>query len=494
MQKIKRVSEPNSSPKLNALDFQKKAVEEIRDLEYAAIFHEQGLGKTKMAIDLSLYWLERKQVDTILLVTKKGLIKNWEKELKLHTHITPKVLGENKKSNFFVFNSPARIMLTHYEVLKSEKDRFLIFLKTRDVAAILDESAKIKNPDSEITKVFFLLSKLFKRRVIMTGTPMANRPFDLWAQIKFLDGGKSLGEDFDVFKRKNNLTNDLFLDDQKKDDFEKSLSGLQKKISDFSVRETKSSGVIKLPEKKYENIIVDWETVQYELYQKIREDLRAIIVKEGIPKEDSSEDVLKRLLRLVQIASNPKLIDDSYRAEPGKIPYLVDLLEKIKISREKTIVWTTFTENADWLCGRLKAFGSCKIHGKLSMETRNKSIDQFMNNPEVTVLVATPGAAKEGLTLTVANHAIFYDRSFSLDDYLQAQDRIHRISQVKTCFIYNLIMSDSVDVWIDKLLNAKQLAAGLGQGDIRLEDYQTQISYDFGELIKSILNKTKRSH
>ena len=51
-----------------------------------------------------------------------------------------------------------------------------------------------------------------------------------------------------------------------------------------------------------------------------------------------------------------------------------------------------------------------------------------------------PQSSKEGLTLTVANHCIFYDRTLSLDDYLQAQDRIHRISQNKECFIYNLII------------------------------------------------------
>jgi len=76
--------------------------------------------------------------------------------------------------------------------------------------------------------------------------------------------------------------------------------------------------------------------------------------------------------------------------------------------------------------------------------------------------VATPGAAKEGLTLTVANHAVFFDRSFSLDDYLQAQDRIHRISQTQTCFVWNLIGSDTIDEWVDSLLTAKRLAAQTG--------------------------------
>src|SRR6185312_16132289 len=96
---------------------------------------------------------------------------------------------------------------------------------------------------------------------------------------------------------------------------------------------------------------------------------------------------------------------------------------------------------------------------------RSGALSSFKNDSECRVLVATPGAAKEGLTLTVTNHAIFYDRSFSLDDYLQAQDRIHRISQGKPCYVHNLIARNTIDEWVDRLLAAKHLAAQLGQGD-----------------------------
>ena len=89
--------------------------------------------------------------------------------------------------------------------------------------------------------------------------------------------------------------------------------------------------------------------------------------------------------------------------------------------------------------------------------------------------------------MTVANHVIFYDRSFSLDDYLQAQDRIHRISQLKTCYVYNLIMEDSIDEWVDVLIRSKQIAAQLAQGDISSEQFENMMTYEFGTMIKSIL-------
>lgn len=162
------------------------------------------------------------------------------------------------------------------------------------------------------------------------------------------------------------------------------------------------------------------------------------------------------------------LVSQDYSSEPGIVPYLTSLIGHIRDKGEKCTVWTSFNENAEWLARQLKLHGTCQIHGKMSMEQRNKSVEHLLGDDATRILVATPGAAKEGLTLTVTNHVISYDRSFSLDDYLQAQDRVHRITQQKVCHVHNLIMQDSVDEWVDVLLHAKHMAAGLGQGDIEL--------------------------
>ena len=237
--------------------------------------------------------------------------------------------------------------------------------------------------------------------------------------------------------------------------------------------------------KEFSNLYVDWETVQYELYSDIRDEFRTVVVRDGIPTEDNAEELLKRLLRLVQIASNPLLVDAGYSSIPGKFQTLLDLLRDIVRSGEKAIVWTSFTQNVDWLSRELSEFGTRKrFTASWEWQTETGPLSKFLNDPSVVVLVATPGAAKEGLTLTVANHVIFYDRSFSLDDYLQSQDRIHRISQKKTCFVYNLIMNDSIDLWIDTLLKEKELAARLGQGDITEEEYGNQATFNMFEMLK----------
>ncbi|HVT37658.1 MAG TPA: DEAD/DEAH box helicase [Gemmatimonadaceae bacterium] len=471
--------------------YQVEAVEAIKDLEYAAVFHEQGLGKTKIAIDLALLWLRSQVVDSILFVTKKGLIANWRNEIQSHSHLVPRVLGQNRRENFFAFNSPARFYLTHYEVCMSERSRLKLFLKTRKVAVICDEAQKFKNPESNVAETLFELGPQFVRRVILTGTPIANRPQDIWALIYFLDGGAALGGDFETFKREVDLSRGIDVDGRGRGEFESAMGGLFPRISKFCVRETKASTGISLPTKTVENILVDAEERQAEIYRSYRDDFRATVVRGGTPRIDDADDILKRLLRLVQVASNPRLIDQSYSATPGKFDVLLALLDKA-IGAEpatKAIVWTSFTENADWLANNLRAYGAVRVHGKMAIENRNRALEAFKSNEDTRVLVATPGAAKEGLTLTVASHAVFFDRSFSLDDYLQAQDRIHRISQSRPCFIYNLIMRNTADEWVDELLAAKHLAAQLGVGDIATDKYRAEADYGFAQTLERILGR-----
>jgi SNF2 family DNA or RNA helicase len=467
--------------------YQIDAVEALRKLPYSAVFHEQGLGKTKIGIDLALEWLKSNEIDSVIFVTKRSLIENWSEEIRAHTFVAPRVLAQNHASNFFAFNSPIRIYLTHYEVIKSEERRLALFLKTRRVAAILDEAQKIKNPDTALAQSLHKLGPQFTRRVIMTGTPIANRPYDLWSQVYFLDAGSSLGPNFEEFQQTLDLSNDLWEDARKKEAFETALTGIFTKIKSFTVRETKLSAGIELPEKHIENVAVEAGEQQRKLYDSFRFDLGAEILRDGKVVQDDAEELLKRMLRLVQVASNPILVDKSYTETPGKFPKLLELVEKASADGSKTIVWTSFIENAEWLSKKLQVYRPAVVHGGKAMDDRNKAIRSFKNDADCQILIATPGSAKEGLTLTIANHAIFYDRSFSLDDYLQAQDRIHRISQKQTCYVWNLICKDSVDEWVDMLLSAKRLAAQLAQADISPEEYQRRANYDFGKIIKQIL-------
>jgi SNF2 family DNA or RNA helicase len=487
MSNLRHIETTNLAAKLTAFPYQHEAFLAIKDKPYAAIFHEQGLGKTKIAIDLLLYWLDKRDIDTVMIVTKKTLVANWVGEFDTHTNLRPKVLDTKKKSNYFVLNSAARVIVTNFETISTEQDRLQLFLKTRNVAIIIDESTKIKNPESKLTQDFFAISALFKIKVIMTGTPVANRPYDIWAQIYFLDEGNSLGTNFAEFKAMCDLSNDLQEDESKRMIFEDSVAGIYNKIKDFSVRETKNSGIITLPSKIYHAVTVGFEQKQFEMYETLRKEMVLTLTRGDETILDESTETIKRLLRLVQITSNPKLIDESYVGDSAKEKLLDQLIERIISQDEMVIVWSIYTGNIDMFCKKYAKYGAVKITGKMAVEERNKSVAAFKSG-KAKLLFATPQSAKEGLTLTIANNAIFYDRGFNLDDYLQAQDRIHRISQKRDCHIYNLMVEDSIDIWIDYLLKAKQRAAFLAQGDINLKDYKDEADYSFANIVHEILN------
>ena len=469
---------PDFGPKHEAFPYQIDAIRAVKDLPYAAIFHEQGLGKTKIAIDLSLIWLQADIVDTVFIVTKKSLVDNWCKEVAAHCHITPHVLSSNRRRNSAALNSPVLLYVTNYEVIVSNTSIVSLFLQTCRVGCILDESQKIKNPDAKLTRTFHDLASAFERRVIMTGTPAANRPYDMWSQIRFLDGGEALGHTFEAFKRDTDLASQTV-------NYGERLHRIHRNVAGFSVRETKETAGIHLPQKTIVTHNVELPAWQVEKYAAYRDELAYRYEVEGVTETDSAESILKRLLRLVQCASNPALIDGQHEREPGKYPVLLDICREFTVD-SKLIIWTGFVDNVEWLADSLAAFDPVRVHGNLSIQERNRAIEDFTRSTN-RILVATPGAAKEGLTLTTANHAIFYDRGFSLDDYLQAQDRIHRISQNRDCYIHNLIATDTIDEWVDVLLSAKYRAAQLAQGDIELPTFHDSFRTDVSDVLRAVL-------
>lgn len=474
---------PKLSAKHEAYPYQLDAFRAVKSLPYAAIFHEQGLGKTKIAVDLILFWLDKDIVDTVFVITKKTLVQNWIDEIAAHSFVVPKVLSDNRRENGAALNSPILIYIMNYEVVATNLELISQFLGTCRVGVILDESQKIKNPDSNLANCFHSVADKFTRRIIMTGTPVANRPYDIWSQIKFLDDGKALGNSFSSFKNAVDFPHS----NSAATEYKNHLAGVMTKLKHFSVRETKQTAELELPDKTILTHYVEMEARQSAIYASYRDSLFYELKSITGTKIDEAEDILKRLLRLVQCASNPALVDETYKELPGKYLKLNELLEKIDIKSSKAIIWTGFVDNVEWLYAKLKQFSPQKVHGHIPISDRNEAIRKFKTNADCRVLIATPGAAKEGLTLTVANHAIFYDRSFSLDDYLQAQDRIHRISQVEECFVHNLIARDTIDEWVDTLLNAKYQAAQLTQGDMSQDKFDESLMSNLTDKLSRML-------
>src|SRR6185437_14961566 len=104
---------------------------------------------------------------------------------------------------------------------------------------------------------------------------------------------EALGDDFDEFRHRLDLSNDLWKNEAKRQQFEEELGKVFARIRPFTVRETKGTAGIDLPEKRIENLIISLEPRQRELYEQIRTDLRASVLRDGLLVEDNAEDILK---------------------------------------------------------------------------------------------------------------------------------------------------------------------------------------------------------
>jgi SNF2 family DNA or RNA helicase len=101
----------------------------------------------------------------------------------------------------------------------------------------------------------------------------------------------------------------------------------------------------------------------------------------------------------------------------------------------------------------------------MNASARDAAVAAFKRDPTVRLMIANPAAAREGLTLTEARAAIYLDRTFNLVDFLQSQDRIHRMSQKHPCEIVLLIAKNTIDEFIDFSLAQKHRLARYAQGD-----------------------------
>lgn len=424
----------------------------------AALFDEQGLGKSKQVIDALAAQIQEKSIDAALIVCPNGLKTNWAEEVEKFSDLSYAVFGAGRAERRLAFGSlKASIYIINYEAIAVELASLKALLRFKNIALVLDESHRIKTPDAKATRAILALRSLAVRRYILSGTPVANKPEDLWTQMLFLDDGKALGESFEEFQKRYGSSASGY----------RNLDHLRQRVASKSIRRLKES-TIELPEKSYNRISVELDGVQAQMYVTMRSELALWVrTMEGDTFLASAETILARLVRLAQIASNPALIDTSYAEVPAKFRALDRLLSTyFEDPNQKIIVWTSFVENIETLVHRYAPWHPVCIHGAVSTTQRDAAVRAFKTDPTTRLLIANPAAAREGLTLTEANVAIYVDRTFNLVDYLQSQDRIHRISQTCGCEIVLLVASNTVDEFIDFSLEQKLRLARYSQYDI----------------------------
>jgi len=440
------------------LPHQKRGSQFLRDRSAAALFDEQGLGKTKQLIDAVTQDVADNVLAGALIVCPNSLKTTWAEEIEQHSAVRYAVFGAGRKARRDAFRSlKAVFYVINYEAVAAELTSLRALLRFKRMAIVLDESHRIKTPGARVTRAIHQLRNEAAKRYIMSGTPVANKPEDLWSQIFFLDDGASLGPTFESFRARYCTAAGYVGVDELRD-----------LVGRLALRREKR-GTVRLPQKTIRRVSVALTGSQRRLYQKMRNELelwvRSLTGEQVLAQGDN---ILSRLVRLAQLASNPGLLDANYTEAPTKFRALDDLVPAYLQDRlQKVIVWTSFVDNIPQLTSRFQHFRPVALHGEMDGASRDAAVVAFKRDPGVRLLVANPAAAREGLTLTTSSVAIYLDRTFNLVDFLQSQDRIHRLSQKRDCEIVLLIAQHTIDEFIDFSLAQKHRLARYTQRDTR---------------------------
>ncbi|MBN1997379.1 SNF2 helicase associated domain-containing protein [candidate division KSB1 bacterium] len=404
---------------------------------------DMGLGKTLQALALLLN--EKSSVGkTSLIVCPTSVVFNWEQEI---VKFTPSLrvlihTGMEREKEPKIFEK-YDIVLTSYGIMR----RDIVFLREfRFHYIILDESQKIKNPQSQTGKACRLLNA--NHRLVLTGTPVENSTIELWSQISFLNPGL-LGS---LHYFKHAFTTPI----EKKGDSE-TLALLKKIIFPFILRRTKEGVAKELPPKIEQSWFCAMNPIQEKLYNYWRNYYRAKILQKiddgGMNR--ARFNVLQGLVKLRQIACHPHLVDQAIHEDSGKFESLKELIEEIIAENHKVLLYSQFVK----MLSIIRQYFEKKaiIYEYLDGHTvnRRECVERFQTDDNVKIFLISLKAGGVGLNLTAADYVIHYDPWWNPAVEVQATDRAHRIGQDKKVFVYRLLTKNSVEEKILELQKKK---------------------------------------
>ncbi|HVZ95279.1 MAG TPA: DEAD/DEAH box helicase, partial [Chitinophagaceae bacterium] len=343
------------------------------------------------------------------------------------------------------------IIITTYGTLRSD---IQLLMNVLFDYVILDESQAIKNPSSKVTKAACLLTA--KNRLCMSGTPLQNNTFDVYAQMNFLNPGLLGSVEF--FRNEFSTPIDKFGEQAQKEH-------LKKLLYPFILRRTKEQVARDLPEKTETILYCEMEDAQWQVYNYYRNAYRDKIMNaiEGEGIERSQLTILQGLMKLRQICDSPAILNEEEKY-PNHSIKLEELTREIEenIGEHKALIFSQFL-------GMLALIREKLIHnniqfdyfdGSTSAPDREKAIQNFQNNDECRVFLISLKAGGVGLNLTAADYVYIVDPWWNPAVEQQAIDRTHRIGQTKNIFAYRMICKDTIE---DKILQLQERKRALAK-------------------------------
>lgn len=463
-------------------------------------FSVPGAGKTSVVYGAYAYLSnlskeDKKYVNRLLIISPLNAFGPWELEYEecfgekpLTRRLNGKVLIEDKKQYLYSAN-PAKITLISYASVATLKDELIYFLRNNKVMVVLDEAHKIKNTNGGVTASSILdIAAYCSSRVVLTGTPAPNGYEDLYNLYRFIWPTKKVIP-FEVYQLK----------DMSKSESDSRVDTLLHSIEPFFIRIKKSDLGIP-PATEHAPIIVPMEESQRRIYDVIEKKYMGDIIS-GKDNKFRQDLVKARLLRMMQVATNPNLLsvplknyasfegfdsdavfeDTSLISDilqyaksetPAKFIKAREIIEQIIDAGGKVVVWAIYIKNIlDFEQYLISCGIPCKtLYGATPIatgeedddvvETREKIISEFhKQDSSFKVIIANPFAVSESISLHKACHnAIYLERSFNAAHFIQSKDRIHRygLKPGTVTNYYYLLSEDSIDEVIHNRLIEKE--------------------------------------
>lgn len=424
----------------------------LNDVGWGGILaDDMGLGKTVQALTMLDEYKHKNGSLKALVVCPTTLIYNWKNEV---NKFTPELSYHIHHGNARLRNveelTKHNIIITTYGTLRSDINLFLTVLFDY---IVLDESQAIKNPQSKVTKAATLLTA--KNRLCMSGTPLQNNTFDIYAQMNFLNPG--LLGNMEFFRNEFATPIDKFGEAEQKEH-------LRKLLLPFILRRTKEQVAKDLPEKTETILFCEMETQQRAVYEYFRNAFRDKILgtidQQGIDK--SQLTILQGLMKLRQICDSPAILNDEEKFDNHSIK-LDELTREIteNIGEHKVLIFSQFLGMLGLIKEKLKENEITfeYFDGGTSATERERAIQNFQNNDVCRVFLISLKAGGVGLNLTAADYVYIVDPWWNPAVEQQAIDRTHRIGQTKNIFAYRMICVDTIEDKIMQLQERKKSLA-----------------------------------
>jgi len=412
---------------------------------------DMGLGKTIQALSFLNHFRTENGRLSALVVCPTTLMFNWENEIKKFTpELTYHIHHGGDRTRSKEALSQFNVIITTYGTLRSD---IKLLLEMNFDYAVLDESQAIKNPSSKVTKAACLLQA--KHRLCMSGTPLQNNTFDIFAQMNFLNPGM-LGS-LEFFRQEFAVPIDKFGEQDRKEH-------LRKLLYPFILRRTKEQVAKDLPEKTETILFCEMEDEQRKVYEAYRNDYRdkilGTIETQGIQR--SQLTILQGLMKLRQICDSPAILNESDRYPNNSIK-LDELAREIteNIGDHKALIFSQFLGMLALIKERLKelAIPFEYFDGSTTAIERERAIQAFQNDDTCRVFLISLKAGGVGLNLTAADYVYIVDPWWNPAVEQQAIDRTHRIGQTKNIFAYRMICKDTIEDKILQLQEKKRILA-----------------------------------